>query len=52
MFLGGPLHITRNGTDFVIGITSFGVGCASQLPGVYARVSNYMPWIESIVWKT
>uniref|UniRef100_A0A336LGR5 CSON009227 protein n=1 Tax=Culicoides sonorensis TaxID=179676 RepID=A0A336LGR5_CULSO len=48
---GGPLHVTKNSTSFVIGITSFGVGCASQLPGVYARVSNYIPWIESVVWK-
>ncbi|XP_063705764.1 serine protease snake-like isoform X2 [Culicoides brevitarsis] len=49
---GGPLHIFRNSTSFVVGITSFGVGCASQLPGVYTRISHYLPWIESIVWTT
>lgn len=31
-------------------VVSFGGPCGIGLPGVYARVSTYVPWIESIVW--
>lgn len=51
---GGPLQMihSRNPCLFqVIGITSFGQGCAIiDTPGVYTRVSSYVPWIESVVW--
>ena len=50
---GGPLQVRAHSPmcDFeVVGITSFGLGCAK--PGtaaIYTRVSNYVPWIESVV---
>jgi len=45
---GGPLMIRQNGRWFVIGITSFGVGCANEdFPGVYTRVDNFMNWINN-----
>ncbi|CAG9768749.1 unnamed protein product [Ceutorhynchus assimilis] len=56
---GGPLQIysTREGYYMacmydIIGVTSFGIGCgrSTKIPGVYARVSNYVKWIEDIVW--
>ncbi|KOB71708.1 Serine protease HP21 [Operophtera brumata] len=35
----------------VIGVTSVSNTCDSiGLPGIYTRVSHYLPWIESIVW--
>ncbi|MCY1074540.1 serine protease [Archangium lansingense] len=45
---GGPL-VMKSGSKYVLqGITSFGVGCArAGLPGVYTRVSNYIPWIST-----
>ncbi|XP_076677318.1 mite allergen Der f 3 [Andrena cerasifolii] len=51
---GGPLQIIASNTSClyeVIGVTSFGIGCASvDIPGVYTRVSHYLNWIEDIVW--
>ncbi|XP_052891079.1 uncharacterized protein LOC128299224 [Anopheles moucheti] len=52
---GGPLQISTNDEACVaqiIGVTSFGIGCGSQSPGIYTRVSEYVSWIESIVWPT
>ncbi|KDO25564.1 hypothetical protein SPRG_20684 [Saprolegnia parasitica CBS 223.65] len=37
---GGPLTVTKNGKDVLVGLTSWGLGCAQAgLPGVYARLS-------------
>ncbi|KZC05938.1 Serine protease snake, partial [Dufourea novaeangliae] len=51
---GGPLQIVhpKNSCLFqVVGITSFGIGCAfPNNPGVYTRVAHYLNWIEDIVW--
>lgn len=31
----------------IIGVTSFGKACGiSKAPGIYTRVSHYIPWIE------
>ncbi|MFE8596894.1 serine protease [Archangium violaceum] len=45
---GGPLVAPgANGRYVLQGITSFGIGCArAGLPGIYTRVSNYIPWIN------
>lgn len=43
---GGPLF--SRGQDnryYQVGVTSWGRGCARS-PGVYTRVSKYIPWIE------
>jgi len=51
---GGPLQIPHNRYTCMykqIGVTSFGKRCAElDSPGVYTRVSKYLPWIEQIVW--
>nr|XP_021188216.2 serine protease persephone [Helicoverpa armigera] len=48
---GGPLQsTTADGLNRLVGVTSFGRGCGSPVPGVYTRVSRYLDWIESVVW--
>lgn len=55
---GGPLLIQKSDGEYVqIGITSYGAdgldGVIDQgkFPGVYTRVSKYVPWIESVIGK-
>lgn len=51
---GGPIQIKSKKMDcmyVVIGVTSFGRACGyAGEPGIYTRVSHYVPWIESVVW--
>ena len=44
---GGPLAVNIAGTWTLVGITSFGIGCADYDPGVYAEVATYKTWVEA-----
>ncbi|XP_018567398.1 trypsin-1-like, partial [Anoplophora glabripennis] len=50
---GGPLMINTEGQNdqmVVVGVVSTGIGCARpQLPGIYTRVSEYIPWITETI---
>lgn len=47
---GGPMIIYEENTAYQIGVTSFGDGCGKHgIPGVYAEVSNYVPWIQKMI---
>ncbi|RHZ12920.1 hypothetical protein DYB26_012569 [Aphanomyces astaci] len=49
---GGPLTVTRNGVEYLAGVTSWGIGCANPgLPGVYARISEARDFIEPFLPK-
>ncbi|KAK3919109.1 Serine protease snake [Frankliniella fusca] len=51
---GGPLQLPTNNDPYcqyrVVGLVSFGPLCGIGLPGIYTRVSSYVPWIERVVW--
>ncbi|KAJ8961849.1 hypothetical protein NQ318_021466, partial [Aromia moschata] len=45
--LGDHFSYKKNGRMYLVGITSFGIGCGIPgSPGVYTRVSHFIPWIE------
>lgn len=54
----GMKFTTRNATEnfdekfltpTLVGIVSFGIGCATEAPGVYVKISNYIDWMENVI---
>ena len=45
---GGPIALRNgNGKNILLGATSYGSGCASTTPGVYAKISDYHDFIRA-----
>ena len=45
---GGPFVCNDNGNAVIAGVVSWGNGCAlADFPGVYARVTSALSWIQS-----
>lgn len=43
---GGPVYYDFNGNDILIGLISWGAGCArADFPGVNTAVSSFTDWI-------
>jgi len=46
---GGPIVIRQDMEHVLVGVVSFGIGCARpEYPGIYARVSAAIPWFQSV----
>ncbi|XP_012250680.2 trypsin-1-like [Athalia rosae] len=44
---GGPLHVIKDSIHSIVGIVSWGEGCAqANYPGVYTRVNRFITWIR------
>lgn len=49
---GGPLVGHVDGRTVLVGVVSWGIGCArAHNPGVYTQVSKYIDWIYDVVGK-
>lgn len=52
---GGPVQVANKNvycSYFLVGITSAGVRCTEGYPGLFTKVSEYIDWIEAIVWNS
>jgi hypothetical protein len=50
---GGPLMVfTKSKQWELIGITSYGIGCATGKPGVYTRITAFLTWIQQFINNT
>lgn len=50
---GGPMSYLDGSSYYVIGVTSFGTGCARPaFPGGYARVTAVSDWIKATILNT
>lgn len=46
---GGPLTVKENGLFRLVGVVSHGYECAGGSPGVYARVTSFLDWIDNTI---
>ena len=45
----GKNEFQNQGKYTLVGVVSYGWGCASSTPGIYARVQGFLPWIKNLI---
>ena len=45
----GNNEFLNQGKYTLVGVVSYGWGCASSTPGIYARVQGFLPWIKNLI---
>jgi len=49
---GGPQIVQHRGAWRQVGVVSWGIGCGQgQFPGVYSRMSHFLPWVAEVIQK-
>lgn len=44
---GGPLMVNEGHAWYQVGVVSWGIGCGQgRYPGVYSRITSFLPWIQ------
>lgn len=47
---GGPLVYQEDGQNYLLGVVSWGNGCAKEgYPGIYTDVGQFLPWINAVI---
>ena len=47
---GGPMTESREGSEYQVGVVSWGEGCGrAGLPGVYSNVGMFRDWMDTII---
>ncbi|KAG5669223.1 hypothetical protein PVAND_017115 [Polypedilum vanderplanki] len=46
---GAPLTCFMNGRFYLQGLVAWGIGCGTNVPGVYVNVQNFLPWIQETI---
>ena len=50
MIMRVPKENSWLNSDYVVGLTSLGAACGGTTPSIYTKVSEYIDWIENVLF--